>query len=395
VSCSGEDVVLRAVPCRSGACAVEELSSRPPRRSPLRSCFGREWGACVVVMAGNIVAEWLRSLHLGQYSESFIDNGYDDLEICKQVGDPDLDAIGVFNPVHRSRLLQSVRTLREEGAASVYFTLEESAAVHEECLCDNVSARSSRTSSGRSEKEAVGGRATPVASDSGQEVAKYLDEYEEGKAELVKIPRLQLKMLLREKLAHDGIRLDCQPYSTPPSSCLSDKEEDEIYGFGYGVFGAQIARQQQQRLMGPAPTSHQPLLLQHQHNYQTCLSPRSAYFYEFPPSDQNYTNTSKKKTTFSRFLRGLKTSHRKEKHGTSSPRHGRAATRGVPQRVDTPDSVLQSGLGLTDLGQHAVLRSMVDPRDYDRLRHLQMNGGAPNTFEETIYKVECTPELAS
>lgn len=30
---------------------------------------------------------------------------------------------------------------------------------------------------------------------------------------------------------------------------------------------------------------------------------------------------------------------------------------------------------------------MVDPRDYDRLRHLQMNGGAPNTFEETIYKV--------
>ncbi|KAJ8967587.1 hypothetical protein NQ317_000966 [Molorchus minor] len=54
-----------------------------------------------------------------------------------------------------------------------------------------------------------------------------------------------------------------------PSSCLSDKEEDEIYGFGYGVFAAQIARQQQQRLMGYAPTSHQPLLLQQQHNYQT------------------------------------------------------------------------------------------------------------------------------
>lgn len=176
-------------------------------------------------MAGNIVAEWLRSLHLGQYSESFIDNGYDDLEICKQVGDPDLDAIGVFNPVHRSRLLQSVRTLREEGAASVYFTLEESAAVHEECLCDDVSARSSRTSSARSEKEVASGghvTASPAASssaDSGQEVAKYVDEYEEGKAELVKIPRLQLKMLLREKLAQDGIRLDCQPYSTQVSLC--------------------------------------------------------------------------------------------------------------------------------------------------------------------------------
>ncbi|XP_023026848.2 sterile alpha motif domain-containing protein 5 [Leptinotarsa decemlineata] len=177
-------------------------------------------------MAGNIVAEWLRSLHLGQYAESFIDNGYDDLEICKQVGDPDLDAIGVFNPVHRSRLLQSVRTLREEGAASVYFTLEESVAVHEECFCDNVSARSSRTSSGRSEKDALTNtsrvNASPGASsaESGQEVAaKYLDEYEEGKAELVKIPRMQLKVLLREKLSQDGIRLSCQPYSTQVSPC--------------------------------------------------------------------------------------------------------------------------------------------------------------------------------
>ncbi|KAI4458964.1 sam-domain sh3 and nuclear localization signals protein related [Holotrichia oblita] len=211
-------------------------------------------------MSGNIVAEWLRSLHLGQYAESFIDNGYDDLEICKQVGDPDLDAIGVFNPQHRSRLLQSVRTLREEGAASVYFTLEESAAAvhHEECLCDNVSAsRSSRNSSGRcSDKEITataaaaatataaitasriqvspagvggGGAAAAAASSSssstaviegGQDAAaKYLDEYEEGKAELVKIPRMQLKMLLREKLAQDGIRLTCQPYSTTVSCC--------------------------------------------------------------------------------------------------------------------------------------------------------------------------------
>lgn len=193
-------------------------------------------------MSGNIVAEWLRSLHLGQYAESFIDNGYDDLEICKQVGDPDLDAIGVFNPQHRNRLLQSVRTLREEGAASVYFTLEESVAVHEECLCDNVSARSSstRNSSGRcSDKEVataaaaaniVGGSSGGAAGriqvspggasavlESGQEAAKYLDEYEEGKAELVKIPRMQLKMLLREKLAQDGIRLTCQPYSTTVS----------------------------------------------------------------------------------------------------------------------------------------------------------------------------------
>lgn len=27
-----------------------------------------------------------------------------------------------------------------------------------------------------------------------------------------------------------------------PSSCLSDKEEDEIYGFGYGVFAPRVGR---------------------------------------------------------------------------------------------------------------------------------------------------------
>lgn len=169
-------------------------------------------------MASNIVVEWLRSLHLGQYSESFIDNGYDDLEICKQIGDPDLDAIGVFNQTHRARLLQSVKTLREEGAASVYFTLEES----NDCLCDNVSSKSSRTSSERplSDKEAQ--RASPTASSSsgGQELTKFADEYEEGKAELVRIPRMQLRVLLQEKLRHDGIRLACQPYTTPVSQLV-------------------------------------------------------------------------------------------------------------------------------------------------------------------------------
>ncbi|KYN28231.1 hypothetical protein ALC57_02291 [Trachymyrmex cornetzi] len=34
----------------------------------------------------------------------------------------------------------------------------------------------------------------------------------------------------------------------PPSSCLSDKEEDEIYGFGYGVFSRQMLQHRQQKL---------------------------------------------------------------------------------------------------------------------------------------------------
>ncbi|XP_052756138.1 uncharacterized protein LOC113515593 isoform X4 [Galleria mellonella] len=357
---------------------------------------------------GNIVVEWLRSLHLGQYAESFIDNGYDDLEICKQVGEPDLDAIGVLNPAHRQRLLHSIRTLREEGAAAVYFTLEEAAAARDSCRC---------------EEEARKEQATVAI-----EPAKYADEYEEGKAELVKIPRLQLKRLLRERLAQDGIRLSLQPYSTTdgdrgyleglasryadlfsthygdvldhleelrrheweemsprmrvlggpgtpqtppsaspgslalnnlttshsqpiyvpgkysPSSCLTDKEEDEIYGFGYGVFGKQMLQRQQQQkqLLLAQPT--QPLMHNQQHNYQSCLSPRSAYFYEFPPSDfflaDNCLGTAKKKvTTFSRLLRGLK-SHRKEKHGSCSPKHTHSPRQILPpQRLKVQEAM--------------------------------------------------------
>ncbi|KAK2531412.1 hypothetical protein Q9233_005664 [Columba guinea] len=59
-------------------------------------------------MCTNIVYEWLKTLQLLQYAESFVDNGYDDLEVCKQIGDPDLDAIGVAVPHHRRRIHEAV-----------------------------------------------------------------------------------------------------------------------------------------------------------------------------------------------------------------------------------------------------------------------------------------------
>lgn len=118
----------------------------------------------------NIVCEWLRALGLAQYAESFLDNGYDDLEICKQVGDPDLDAIGVENPAHRHKLLKSIRQLREKGAASVYFMLNDpnSLAGSTEILCE-----------------------TP--------------------------PPSELDIVIREQLETDGVRLTAHPYSTPVS----------------------------------------------------------------------------------------------------------------------------------------------------------------------------------
>ncbi|XP_070190679.1 SAM and SH3 domain-containing protein 1-like isoform X2 [Littorina saxatilis] len=73
----------------------------------------------------NIVEDWLRSLNLVHYTQDFIDNGYDDLEVCKQIGEDDLDAIDVKKPSHRDKLMRAVQVLREEGGTAVYFTLEE------------------------------------------------------------------------------------------------------------------------------------------------------------------------------------------------------------------------------------------------------------------------------
>jgi len=71
----------------------------------------------------NIVENWLRSMNLSRYSKAFIDNGYDDLEVCKLIDLPDLNAIGV-DADDLGDLLEAVRTLREEGGTAVYFTLE-------------------------------------------------------------------------------------------------------------------------------------------------------------------------------------------------------------------------------------------------------------------------------
>ena len=73
--------------------------------------------------SNNIVVEWLTFLQLGNYAPDFLDNGYDELEVVKQIGPADLDAIGVVSVQHRAYLLDAVRVLREQGAAWVYLLL--------------------------------------------------------------------------------------------------------------------------------------------------------------------------------------------------------------------------------------------------------------------------------
>nr|XP_004317717.1 sterile alpha motif domain-containing protein 5 [Tursiops truncatus] len=153
-------------------------------------------------MCTNIVYEWLKALQLPQYAESFVDNGYDDLEVCKQIGDPDLDAIGVLAPAHRRRILEAVRRLREQDAAAagLYFTLEPQPP-------PAPPGPPSVAVPTRRRGEPCGGQAQAPRGD-----PRSLTTAPRGR-ELVSYPKLKLKIMIRDKLVRDGIHLSKPPYS--------------------------------------------------------------------------------------------------------------------------------------------------------------------------------------
>ncbi|XP_066533746.1 SAM and SH3 domain-containing protein 1a isoform X1 [Hoplias malabaricus] len=149
----------------------------------------------------NIVYEWLKTLQLCQYVEAFVDNGYDDLEVCKQIGEPDLDAIGVFAPHHRRRIHEAVRRLKDEDkevASGLYFTLEPMPPAPEFRL---------RGSRSWTEESSSGCREPPRNRTLGHH-----------RRELVMYPKLKLKIMIRDKLVRDGINLSRPPYSNKDGS---------------------------------------------------------------------------------------------------------------------------------------------------------------------------------
>ncbi|XP_067398476.1 sterile alpha motif domain-containing protein 5 isoform X1 [Emydura macquarii macquarii] len=169
-------------------------------------------------MGTNVVYEWLKTLQLSQYAESFVDNGYDDLEVCKQIGDPDLDAIGVLVAPHRRRILEAVVRLKEkdETVAGLYFTLEPqqqqgspspSPEIYTSHLVEQYEAKAWREPSPRHRE---GNKGTPRSQKLGPR-----------RRELVTYPKLKLKIMIRDKLIRDGINLSKPPYSNKPSSPLT------------------------------------------------------------------------------------------------------------------------------------------------------------------------------
>lgn len=154
----------------------------------------------------NLVLEWLSKLYLADYVESFIDNGYDDLEVCKQIGEPDLDAIGVHIAYHRHRLLTAVQRLKEEDkrkAPGYYFTLEPldastwSHATHTNREADFRTQRSHTHTTGIHQPSCPGNHNL-----------RFTDC-----KDFITYPKLKLKVLIRDKLAKDGINLGDAPYT--------------------------------------------------------------------------------------------------------------------------------------------------------------------------------------
>eukprot|EP00066_Takifugu_rubripes_P028914 XP_011618180.1 PREDICTED: SAM and SH3 domain-containing protein 1-like isoform X1 [Takifugu rubripes] len=171
----------------------------------------------------NIILEWLSKLHLAQYVESFLDNGYDDLEVCKQIGEPDLDAIGVHIEYHRHRLLSAVQKLRDEDsrkAPGYYFTLEP---LHTS-LCKHPSmlggCRRSRSHPRGQHQPSCPGNHNLRVTDCN---------------DFVTYPKLKLKVLIRDKLAKDGINLGEAPYTFKDGSVGNLDDLAQEYSHYYGT----------------------------------------------------------------------------------------------------------------------------------------------------------------
>ena len=63
------------------------------------------------------VERWLDELGLGAYTESFLDNGYNLQELCANLKEEDLNAIGVEDRPDRKRIFAQSQALRKEAMA--------------------------------------------------------------------------------------------------------------------------------------------------------------------------------------------------------------------------------------------------------------------------------------
>ncbi|XP_024286258.1 SAM and SH3 domain-containing protein 1 isoform X4 [Oncorhynchus tshawytscha] len=173
-----------------------------------------------------LVYEWLQNLKLPQYLEGFVDNGYDDLEVCKQIGDPDLDAIGVHVQHHRQKLLDAVKRLREqekEKSRGLYFTLEPLNPLYPSSCRPSLGTNIMHIT--ECENDLQGSSSWTESNQEEVEIGAHQRFHQESSCpknnnlsftdckEVVTYPKLKLKLLIRDKLVKDGIDLSEPPYT--------------------------------------------------------------------------------------------------------------------------------------------------------------------------------------
>ncbi|XP_034436249.1 SAM and SH3 domain-containing protein 1a isoform X1 [Hippoglossus hippoglossus] len=198
-----------------------------------------------------IVFEWLKTLQLAQYVEAFVDNGYDDLEVCKQIGDPDLDAIGVYIPHHRQRIHDAVRRLKEDAkdtASALYFTLEPMPPAAEIYTSHMVDQYESKLRGSKSWTEPNSDRVGRTGGYVGAQRNLTLG----NRRELVIYPKLKLKIMIRDKLIRDGINLAKPPYSNKDGSLgnIDDlaQEYSEYYNTCFGDVSDRVEELRKRRV---------------------------------------------------------------------------------------------------------------------------------------------------
>jgi len=174
----------------------------------------------------NVIAKWLKSLGLDKYVDQFLDNGYDDLEICKQIGADDLDAIGV-EEADRDTILNSVKDLKEKTVTSAYHTLENEQQNQEEKKVLKFNG-SSNPGPGTPTTAPVRPTLDDLISDVPPPTPANgagLGDPSQGQGErslvegqllqnmFIEYPKTQLTLLLRDKVFEDRIDLAGPPYT--------------------------------------------------------------------------------------------------------------------------------------------------------------------------------------
>lgn len=59
------------------------------------------------------VEDLLQQINLPEHISVFVLNGYEDLELFKEIEPSDLDYLGIINPEHRAKLLTAVQLLHD------------------------------------------------------------------------------------------------------------------------------------------------------------------------------------------------------------------------------------------------------------------------------------------